>query len=368
MHALQVCALLQARGHRVRLACPGGSRLEAEARAHAVPALALHVSGYAHPVQLVRLAHHLRHDDVDVIHCHQSRDIAVAVPAMLLSGIRRPVILSKSVGSYIMKRDLLHRLTHAHISRVLAISSVIKRNVIATTPVAPERVITYPFFVNTERFARERANPAKLREEFGVPHGSILIGFVGRFSPGKGHEELLQASVILHQRHPHARVLVVGEASYGEEEYHREILAMASRVGLEDIVTFTGFRRDVPDVMAAFDVLAFPSHAEAFGMVLIEAMAMERPVVCTNCDGVLDIVVDGVTGLYVEPRNPQQLADALSLLIGDGDLREKMGREGRKRVLAHFDERASIDRLEAIYAEVRAESPARRPLEPAAGG
>jgi len=280
----------------------------------------------------------------------------VAVPAMLLSGDRRPVILSKSVGSYIMKRDVLHRLTHAHISRVLAISSVIHRNVIETTPIRPERVITYPFFVNTEHFAPQRADRGRLRTEFGVSPASVLIGFVGRFSPGKGHEELLRAAVILRKRHPEARFLVVGEASYGEETYHREILDMASRLGLGDIVAFTGFRRDVPDVMAAFDILAFPSHAEAFGMVLIEAMAMERPVVSTNCDGVLDIVVDGVTGLYVDPRNPGQLADALSRLIIDPVLRERMGREGRRRVLEHFDEKVSIDRLEAIYAEVITES------------
>jgi glycosyltransferase involved in cell wall biosynthesis len=112
---------------------------------------------------------------------------------------------------------------------------------------------------------------------------------------------------------------------------------------------FAGFRRDIPDLMAAFDVFAFPSHAEAFGLVLIEAMAMERPVVSTNCDGVLDIVVDGVTGLYVNPRNAIQLANAIEKLGTDGELREKIGKNGRRRVEELFDQRRQIARIEEIY-------------------
>jgi len=83
---------------------------------------------------------------------------------------------------------------------------------------------------------------------------------------------------------------VVGEPSYGEEEYGRKILESAKSLVGEGVVTFCGFRTDIPEVMATLDVLAFPSHAEAFGDVLIEAMAMKLPVVSTNCDGVLDIV------------------------------------------------------------------------------
>jgi glycosyltransferase involved in cell wall biosynthesis len=90
-------------------------------------------------------------------------------------------------------------------------------------------------------------------------------------------------------------------------------------------------------------------------VVLIEAMAMELPVVSTNCDGVLDIVVEGETGLYVPPRNSTELASALLRLIDDPDLRRRLGLAGRKRVLDLFDRRNQIDRLENIYAEVLSE-------------
>jgi glycosyltransferase involved in cell wall biosynthesis len=104
--------------------------------------------------------------------------------------------------------------------------------------------------------------------------------------------------------------------------------------------------------MAAFDIFAFPSHAESFGIVLIEAMAMGRPVVSTNCDGVLDIVVDGETGIYVHPRNGKELAEALARLIDDPSLRESMGEAGRKRVEELFDQRKQLNKLEGIYYEL----------------
>jgi glycosyltransferase involved in cell wall biosynthesis len=121
---------------------------------------------------------------------------------------------------------------------------------------------------------------------------------------------------------------------------------------LDHVVRFTGFRKDVADVMASFDIFAFPSHAEAFGVALIEAMAMERAVVSTNCEGVLDIVADGVTGIYVNPRNPQQLASAIERLGSDSELRERMGKAGRKRVEEMFDQKKQIARIEEIYYEL----------------
>lgn len=137
MQALELSAGLQERGHRVTLAAPDGSRLALEAVRHAVPLLPLNVSGYFHPLLVTRLRGALRAEAVDIIHCQHSRDLATVVPAMQMCGRRIPIVLSKRVGSYIAKKDLFHRYTHRAISKVLAISNVIHRNVIDTTPVPP---------------------------------------------------------------------------------------------------------------------------------------------------------------------------------------------------------------------------------------
>jgi glycosyltransferase involved in cell wall biosynthesis len=262
------------------------------------------------------------------------------------------VLLSRRMGSYIGKKDFFHRFTYRHVARVLAISSVIHRNVLDTTPITPDRVMTLHHAVDTEKFSLKNTDRRATRRGLRLDDAMLAVGFVGRFSPGKGHEEFLHAAHAIAKDHPHLRFVVVGEASRGEESYARHIRSLCSDLGLDAVVLFAGFRTDIPDVMAAFDIFAFPSHAESFGAVLIEAMALELPVVSTNCDGVLDIVVDGVTGLYVSPRNAPELAGALTRLIHDPSLRAAMGKAGRRRVEEFFDQRKQIDRLEEVYREV----------------
>ncbi len=352
IQALEISKQLRYRTHRVWLACLPGSRLEEEAIAAEVHVVPVKVKGYLHPLVIARLARFIRREGIDVIHCQHSKDIATIVPAKKLSGEGSPIVLSKRVGSYITKKDLLHRYTYGNVDRVLAISDVIHKNVLDTTPVPVEKVVTLHDAVDTEAFSLSRVSRDRVRREFKFTDETIVVGFVGRFSPGKGHEELVEAAALLNKRYNNIRFLVVGEASRGEQAYEQRIKSLCRSLKLDGVVQFTGYRKDIPDLMASFDIFAFPSHAEAFGVVLIEAMAMEKPVVSTNCDGVLDIVVDGVTGIYVNPRNPAQLAAAIEKLGADPLLREQMGKAGRERVEAMFDQRRQIRRIEDMYYEL----------------
>jgi glycosyltransferase involved in cell wall biosynthesis len=349
MQALELAAGLQERGHRVTLAAPPGSRLALEASHRSLPLFPLNIKGYFHPAMLWRLRSFIRSASIDVVHCQHSRDLATVVPALQLSRRAIPLVFSKRMGSYIVKRDLFHRYTHRRIDVVLAISDVIHKNVVATTPVPPERVRTLHDAVDTAVFSAEREDRWNVRRGAGIPDDTLVVGFVGRFSPGKGLEELLRAADLLQARHPSVRYLIAGEASHGEEEYAGTIHALAERLGVQNIVSFIGYRSDVPAVMASFDILAFPSHAESFGVVLIEAMAMGKPVVSTNCDGVLDIVVDGVTGIRVPPKDASAFAHGLEQLIANAGLRQLMGERGRERAVECFDKQVQLTRLEGIY-------------------
>lgn len=354
MQAIELSRQLQRRGHTVWLAGPDGSRLASAAAGHDFHYLPLSVRGYLHPILTWKLSRFLRDNRIDVIHCQHSRDLAIVVPAQHLAGLQTPVVLSKRMGSYIHKKDIFHHYTYGRVRYVLAISGVIHRNVLATTPMAADRVLTLHDAVDLTVFDPALADRSAVRASFGVTDDMPLVGFVGRFSPGKGHEELLDAAAALKSRGVRFRLIVVGEASYGEEAYAAGIKARAQTLGLGDTVTWVGYRADVPAVMAAFDVFAFPSHAESFGVVLIEAMAMRRAVVATNCDGVVDIVVDGQTGLMVPPRQSGPLGEALERLLRDPALAARLGAAGRRRVEECFDQQKQIDRLEAIYHEVMA--------------
>jgi glycosyltransferase involved in cell wall biosynthesis len=355
MQAIELSRQLHARGHTVWLAAPDGSRIAQEAARHQFRFLPLAVRGYVHPFLAWRLARFIKANAVDVIHCQHSRDLATVIPARQMAGGTVPVLLSKRMGSYIQKKDFFHRYTYARVRYVLAISNIINRNVLETTPMTPDRVLTIHDAVDLSVFDPERVDRDATRRSFGVADETPIIGFVGRFSPGKGHEEILEAARILKERGWAFRLVIVGEPSHGEEKYAAEVHEKAGALGINDRVVFAGYRPDMPAVMAAFDMFAFPSHAEAFGVVLIEAMAMKRAVVATNCDGVVDIVVDRMTGLMIPPKLAVPLADALGRFLRDPDLRTRMGEAGRERVEGLFDQRKQIDLLETIYQDVRDE-------------
>ena len=361
IQALELAVAIHARyGHAAWLACLPDSRLEQEAAASNIPTYVFDVTGYVHPTVVFRLAKAIARNHIDIIHCQLSKDIATVVPAVKLSMADVPIVLTRSMGSYISKKDPLHQFTYGNVALVLAVSSVIHENVIATTPMQPERVLTFPYGVDTVAYDPSRTHGQSVRKDLGYTDGTVVVGCVGRISPGKGHQELLAAASQLRSAFPHVRYLFVGEASYGEQDYAAQVMNLRQSLGVNDITQFTGFRRDIPEVMAALDVFAFPSHAEAFGLVLIEAMAMARPVVSSNCDGVLDIVVDGETGIMVPPRDPEALAGALRVLLKDPSLRARMGNAGRARVLVRFEKRRLFDELLGIYASLlRGEIPSR---------
>ncbi|NIO21873.1 MAG: glycosyltransferase, partial [Candidatus Aenigmarchaeota archaeon] len=106
------------------------------------------------------------------------------------------------------------------------------------------------------------------------------------------------------------------------------------------------------DILASFDIFVLPSRSEGFGRVNLEAMAMGKPVISTNVGGIPEVVLDGVTGILVPPGNSRELAHAIMKLLNDSELRESLGREGRRRVEEHFTLQAHVQRIQEIYAEI----------------
>ena len=173
-----------------------------------------------------------------------------------------------------------------------------------------------------------------LRRSFGIPppEKGHMVLFVGRLVPHKGVEFLLEAIPMLR---PTARVVVAGEGS------HRHVLeASAAARGLADRVVFTGGvpGEELPALYRAADVCVLPSisRLEAFGLVGLEAMASERPVVLSNIPGVREVLEDGKEGLLAGPADPEALAAKINTLLDDPTLRATMGVQGRERVLKHF--------------------------------
>ncbi len=352
MFTLTAIQKLLKRGIQVELLCYPESRIHIEANGIGILIHTAKAYSYFHPFESIRIANLIRKHDYDLIHTQASKDLWVLVPALNLSFSKIPLILTKQVGSFIVKKDFLHRKIYNRVNIALAISSVIKKNLIDTTPLDESRIKMMHNGVDTSVFDPQKANPFKVRAEFNISEDEIVIGMLARFSWGKGHEEFLFAAKELLPKYPKLRFMIVGEPSRGEDEYAVKIRSLTSEYKLNDKVIFTGYRKDTPDILSAMDIFAFPSHSEAFGIALAEAMAMGKPSVCSNSDGILDIAVDGVTSYLFEKQNGKDLADKLELLINSPVKRKEFGVEARIRIIENFDIEILTDKVISIYQEV----------------
>jgi len=181
------------------------------------------------------------------------------------------------------------------------------------------------------------------------------IGLVGRLNPWKGQHIFLEATAVVHQQFPKARFQIIGSAMFGEEEYEAKVREQCKTLGLSECVEFTGFRKDVPDLIRQLDVLVHASTiGEPFGQVVVEGMIAGKPVVATNGGGVPEIVQDGVTGWLVPMGESAPMAEAIVKLLEDPERAEQMGAAGRQRVKDHFSIALTARRVEAVYDEVLA--------------
>lgn len=216
--------------------------------------------------------------------------------------------------------------------------------------IRPERLVFLPSRVDVGVFSRERQREAgiEVRRRFGLD-GRPVILFLGNLIVHKGLSYLLRAMAGLGQDHPEARLLLVGS---GPRE--AELRAEAQQLGIADRVIFAGRAgyADIPGFLAACDLLALPSLNEGLPRVVLEAMAMEVPVVASRVGGVPEIVDDGETGLLVPAQDADALETALRRLLDEPGLRRDMGGRGRERIRGEFEYETNI----LQYAEMIADA------------
>jgi glycosyltransferase involved in cell wall biosynthesis len=189
----------------------------------------------------------------------------------------------------------------------------------------------------------------RLRERWGLGREAPVVGIVSKLWEGKGHSILIQAFRDIQEEIPDARMVIVGEG------YLKDRLAQQVRqLGLGTSVLFTGFVGDPAQIIATLDVAVLPSFFEGMGRVLLEAMAMGKPVVATRVGGIPDLVENGVNGFLVSPGSVPELRDAVLRLLKDRGLSARMGRLGKNRVTETFGADRMVRSIEQVYRQLLA--------------
>ncbi|MGL5226222.1 MAG: glycosyltransferase family 4 protein [Aeromonas sp.] len=345
MYPIRVGSGLLARGYPVFGLALAGSRVAADMKAAGMQVRELRSSALA-PLQLPSLLRWLRQNQIKVLHCHKSRDLLLA--ALLKSFHPSRLLLTEHMGGKRPKKDWLHRWIYRQVDQVLAISDeTLKRN-LAALPLPPECITR--LWLGTE-LQRCTEDPTAIRQELGIPAGPV-IGIVGRINLRKGQLELLDAFCLLQTEFPDLQLLVVGGKRATEGSDEPCVAQLEQRVaarGLGRVVHLCGFRRDTVRMLQAMDVVAIPSHNEAFGLTVIEAMAAGKAIVGANT-GAIPEVLAGV-GLTADPHQATELAAQLRKLLRDSQLRTELGQQARRRAEQVFSMNHHLDALLVWYGE-----------------
>ncbi|MEA2677547.1 MAG: hypothetical protein QOJ81_1688 [Chloroflexota bacterium] len=303
----------------------------------------------------------------DIVHNHMYRAEVVgtrAAVALADVGLPRPYVIGTVHSSRVRSeadKALMRRLT-PQMDRLIAVSKAIVAKIEAEgrTGAPVEQIYNG---VDLEKYSQTEAC-CTLPEEYGFPEGTPLVGVVARLEPEKGHATLLEAWPTVLAKMPNARLLIVGEGSQREllEAQAESLDLLGERcsgdrcVGTRKArpgatVLFTGLRDDVPNVTAALDVAVLPSYREAQGLAILEAMALRRPVVATAVGGVPEMIVNGKTGLLVEPHDAVALGNAIALVLNDHPLADMLARAGHDYVVTNFSIEHMVDAVARIYEE-----------------
>ena len=211
------------------------------------------------------------------------------------------------------------------------------------------KAITIYSGVDVKEFYPNAERGKRLREEWGCGHVP-LIGIVARLGLGKGHETFIAAANLVHPRFPEVRFLIVGRAeNEGDHTREEKLRSLVKRLGLSQVVLFLGYRKDMPEVMAALDLLVVATEAEPFGRVVLEALASGKPVVGTKSGGTPEVVKEGENGLLIPPKDEKGMADAVMRLLRSPSEAKQMGERGRQRILSEFTIENHTRKIESLY-------------------
>lgn len=318
------------------LICPEPGPFVGKMIAKGVSTRVVHLAPLFNPFALVRLAFVLKREGVMILQTHGARANVYGIFAGWLAGV--PCVVStvhNSIKDYPvspikrwMYRVML-RVALSQADRIICVSDALKRDVVADSPHVAPLTTTIWNGIDPVVFGRSTSRNT-IRHKWSVGHGPALLT-VARLTEEKGHRFLIEALPGLLKEWPDLICLFVGEG-----ECREPLRSLAREKNVEQSCRFAGAQRDLVDWYAAADVVILPSLSEGFPFVILEALAMARPVVATAVNGVPEVIEEGRTGLLVPPRNVQALEMAIRNVLCDPAWATRMGQAGQKEVFARF--------------------------------
>jgi glycosyltransferase involved in cell wall biosynthesis len=322
-----------------------------------VPALVRRISPFNDIKALISIFRFLQRSRPDIVHTHTSKAGILGRLAAWMSQV--PIIIHTPhghvfyghFGRYLSKiflqvEKLLGRITH----HLIALTPEEGNDYLNLRVSKPSNTSVIHSGVDVHRFMEGAKQRTRKRDELNIPPDSLVVGYVGWLIPIKGVTYLVSAMAKVAEKYPKSLLVLVGKGDdKGEEEI--KLKERVASLGLVDKVLFLGWRPDVDEIMACFDILVLASLNEGMGRVLVEGMAAGLPIVASQVGGIPDLVRNGKNGLLVPPADATSLAKAVCALLKDKEKRKRMGEAGTK-ICQQYSTEAMVEQIEDLYREL----------------
>ncbi|QWR78423.1 glycosyltransferase family 4 protein [Candidatus Magnetomonas plexicatena] len=321
-------------GVNVIVGCPRESAVYENCALAGVPVYHLKLKNLMDFAALFRLIYIVYKEGIDIIVSNLGKEYwHVAFVSVLLR--RKFVIVRHQANKLKYITNLLMTLCCDH---VIAVSGAVKM-ALTDCGVSPGKVTVIYNGVDLSIFDRSKFNRADAKKSLSIKDGRVVIGTSGRLYEDKGGLVLFNSFIMLLKKFSNLHLLFIGEGPL-REVIEREAASNA----ISDRVTITGFRADIPFLYSAIDIFVLPtSGLESFGLSLVEAMAMEIPVIASNIGGIPEIIADNHNGLLVIQNDPAALADAIYRLLENSSFSDIISKNGRLTVERHFSAQSFSD-------------------------
>jgi glycosyltransferase involved in cell wall biosynthesis len=296
-----------------------------------------------------QLINHLRQDKIDILHTHNYKDNILAALSSpyrgvcrvrTIHGFREPFarLQAAKMSIYQLIDDSINRWC---VDRLLAVSLDLKEQLAKRFGADKVAYICNAVDIKQIRGSR-RAE--ELREELELYGDEFLIGTMGRLMPVKGFDSFLKAACLIRRERPNVKFIIAGDGPL-----RASLQALAREYSLDKDVLFIGHRNDSYDILGLLNLFILPSLSEGTPMVLLEALALERPVVASRVGGIPEVVEHGISGLLVRPGREDEIAQSCITLMDNYDFARHLGAAGRKRVEEQFSAKVMADKVAQVY-------------------
>jgi len=329
---------LNKRGHKAIIACHRGSMLSKRAKDAGIKVYEVNMVKQAYPITVFKLIKIIQKEKVDIVATHSSVDSWAGGLAALFTG---RILVRFKHNIYRVKSDLPTKFIYTRPDCFITVNETARKVLITTGFIRPEKIKRVYGAIDDKKFSSDRFTPKdreKFRKEMGLPLNSIIVGNTSGFTKVKGQHYLIEALNRLFQSYHNLYAVLAGRLGKKEKVNNLVNPEFKSRIVLP------GLYENVPLLLYSIDVFVFPSTEEAFGNSLIEAMAMEKPVLVSDIPSFREFMTDGKDGIFFEKANITSLEQKLSFILNNRKIWSDLGKNARKTVTEKFQPESCVKR------------------------